>query len=167
MLDVNDLLNSIKKAASEAVDASKPVAVMYGKVISDSPLKINVEQKMTLSEAQLILTRSVSRYTTDVTIAWDTNETSLNANHSHDLTGDVSVNSTATITPNPDNEQITISNEVDNSMNVSQRNINLTHAHSITGTKKMIIHNELKIGDEVLLLRMQGGQKYIVLDKVV
>ena len=56
MLDINDLLNSIKKAASEAVEASKPVAVMYGKVLSVSPLEINVEQKMVLHPAQLVLT---------------------------------------------------------------------------------------------------------------
>lgn len=29
------------------------------------------------------------------------------------------------------------------------------------------IYNNLKIGDNVLLIRMQGGQKYVILDKVV
>lgn len=167
MLDVNDLLNSIKRAAKDAVEASKPVALMYGKVLNTSPLEINVEQKMILHAAQLVLTRNVSDYTTDVTVAWVSNDTQLNANHTHNLNGDISVNSTATINPNPDNEQVSISNEISNDMSIAQKNINLTHAHSITGKKKMIIHNGLKIDDEVLLLRMQGGQKYIVIDKVV
>lgn len=31
----------------------------------------------------------------------------------------------------------------------------------------ILIHNALKAGDEVLLLRQQGGQKYIIVDRVV
>lgn len=120
MLDNNDLLNSIKKAAQEAVDASKPVAVLFGKVLSVSPLEINVEQKMILHSAQLVLTRSVTDYTTDVTVDWSTENKSMNANH----------------------------------------------AHGISGKKSMTIHHGLKVNDEVILLRMQGGQKYVVIDKV-
>ena len=137
MLDNNDLLNSIKKAAQEAVDASKPVAVLFGKVLSVSPLEINVEQKMILHSAQLVLTRSVTDYTTDVTVDWST-----------------------------ENENVTIQNDVTNTMAVAQKNINLTHAHGISGKKSMTIHHGLKVNDEVILLRMQGGQKYVVIDKV-
>lgn len=42
----------------------------------------------------------------------------------------------------------------------------LTHTHDIEGTKQMTIHNHLEKGEEVILLRMQGGQKYIVLDRI-
>ena len=42
--DFNDLLVLIKKSAVEAVNSSKPTAIVYGKVISSSPLKINIEQ---------------------------------------------------------------------------------------------------------------------------
>lgn len=167
MLDVNDLLNAAKKAAKEAIEASKPVAVVFGKVLNVSPLEINVEQKMILHSAQLILTRNVSDYTTEVTVDWSTENINLSANHSHELTGDVSVSSQATVSPNPDNENITITNAINNTMAVKQKNINLTHAHDISGRKKITIHHGLKNGDEVILLRMQGGQKYIVLDKVV
>lgn len=41
------------------------------------------------------------------------------------------------------------------------------HSHKIEGVNKIIIHNGLKIGDKVVLLRKKGGQKYLVLDKVV
>lgn len=41
-----------------------------------------------------------------------------------------------------------------------------SHNHGIVGRKKIIIHNSLKIGDMVILLRMQGGQVFIVLDKI-
>ena len=32
--------------------------------------------------------------------------------------------------------------------------------------EKMIIHNSLKIGDKVALLRKQGGQSYFILDRI-
>ena len=40
------------------------------------------------------------------------------------------------------------------------------HAHPITGRKKIILHNALRVGEHVLLLAMQGGQKYIVVDRI-
>ena len=33
--------------------------------------------------------------------------------------------------------------------------------------KEMTIHNDLQTGDEVILLKQKGGQKYLVLDRVV
>jgi len=41
------------------------------------------------------------------------------------------------------------------------------HSHEYKGRKKFTVHNALKVGDSVMLLKMQGGQKYIVLDKEV
>ena len=40
------------------------------------------------------------------------------------------------------------------------------HSHSVSGTKTMTIHNALKVGDKVALLRKQGGQSYYILDRV-
>lgn len=33
-------------------------------------------------------------------------------------------------------------------------------------TQKCIIHNSLKVNEKVILLRFQGGQKYLVLDRM-
>ena len=55
MADANGLVEAMKKAALDAVDAEKPVNLCYGKVTRVSPLEINVEQKMTLGEGQLVL----------------------------------------------------------------------------------------------------------------
>jgi hypothetical protein len=77
----------MKQSAKETGDATRPVQVCFGKVTSTSPLKIQIDQKITLGKAQLVQTRTV--------------------------------------------------------------------------------YNALKVGEEVVLLRQQGGQKYIVLDKVV
>lgn len=60
MLDAKDLLKAIKKAAVEAVEASQPTDFCFGKVLSTSPLKIQIEQKLTLSKAQLIMTERTS-----------------------------------------------------------------------------------------------------------
>ena len=101
MFDSNDLLLAIKKAALDAVKSQHPVSICFGSVTSASPLKIMVEQKLTLGKAQLILTRNVTDYKVNM------------------------------------NEQ------------------------------EVTIHNALKIGDEVILIKQQGGQKYLVLDRVV
>lgn len=41
-----------------------------------------------------------------------------------------------------------------------------THNHSTVGRKKIIIHDGLKVGDKVAMLRKQGGQSYYILDRV-
>lgn len=41
-----------------------------------------------------------------------------------------------------------------------------THKHGIQGRKKITIHNGLTVGEMVLLLRVQGGQSYVVIDRV-
>lgn len=49
---------------------------------------------------------------------------------------------------------------------VESDSANLKHLHALKGKKKMTIHNSLVKGDEVVLLRQQGGQKYIIIDRV-
>lgn len=41
----------------------------------------------------------------------------------------------------------------------------IPHFHEYKGKKKIIIHQGLKSGEEVILLKVQGGQNYIVLDR--
>lgn len=132
--DFNDLLKVIKKAAIDAVNASKPTSIVYGKVISIEPLQINVEQKITLTDAQLILTRNVTDYEINVTMDWLTE----NITHSHSYTDD---GSGATTGSN-------------------------THQHQVIGDKKITIHNKLIVGDTVVMIQAQGGQKYIVMDRI-
>jgi hypothetical protein len=87
LADAVELIKLIKKAAIEAVNATNPAAVCFGKVTSANPLKIYVEQKLTLTAKQLVLARKVTE-------------------------------------------------------------------------------NRLVVGDEVILFREQGGQRYIVVDRV-
>lgn len=91
---MSNLIESIKKAALEAVENSKPCAVMFGKVTSASPLKINVEQKMTLTSAQLILSRNVTDFKTNITADHYTEDIT----HSHPYTDDGSSSTTGSNT---------------------------------------------------------------------
>lgn len=41
------------------------------------------------------------------------------------------------------------------------------HNHPYVGRKQFLIHNDLQVGEYVVLLKAQGGQQYLVLDRVV
>jgi hypothetical protein len=43
----------------------------------------------------------------------------------------------------------------------------VSHTHEIEGKKKIKVQNALKKNNKVILLKQQGGQKYLVLDKVM
>lgn len=131
-----DIIEAAKIAALRAVEASKPSGVYLGTVTSISPLKINVEQKMTLESPQLILARDVTEYKVDMTVDhWTENETA----HTHAVIDTYTGGGTSEPT---------------------------THRHAYKGRKTFTVHNGLIVGDKVILLRVQGGQKYVVLDRV-
>lgn len=127
--DANELVDTLKRAAVEAVEAGKPVNVYFGEVVSASPLKINVEQKMILGEKQLILSRNVTDFKTKITAGNIKN---------YYYTGDVN-SGTAPVSP--------------------------SHVHAV-GTIEVTIHNGLAVGDEVILIRQQEGQRFIVVDRI-
>lgn len=160
--DAVEFVKTLKQTAVDAVEAEKPVNVCFGEVVSISPLKINVEQKLVLGETQLILTRSVTDYETKVTVDWTAENATLNTNHTH--TGDIDVNVDISLKPD-DNELEVISNAT-GSIIIDKIDMDLSHNHVISGEKKMIIHNGLAIGDVVILIRQQKGQKYIVIDRI-
>lgn len=126
MFSSDDLLKLMKKTAVDAVNASKPANMVFGKVISDSPLQIKIDQKLILTSAQLVLSRNVTDYSLSITVDHTTESQSGGS-------GDSSFAS---------------------------------HSHSVTGTKTVTVHNALQNGDEVILMQVSGGQKYIVIDKI-
>ena len=40
------------------------------------------------------------------------------------------------------------------------------HHHGVEGKKNFLMHNALEVGDEVILIRQQEGQKFIVIDRI-
>ena len=122
-----DLLSLLKTAAVEAVEAGKPVKVMFGEVTAINPLQIMVEQKLPLTEEFLILTEAVK-------------------DHEHEIT--------------------LLDWQTENASGGSGDSAYAAHAHQIVGRKRIVIHNALQVKEKVLLLAMQGGQKFIVVDRV-
>jgi hypothetical protein len=155
----------IKKMAVGANDANAPTSVLFGTVTSVEPLEITVEQKLKLTEEFLVLTKNVKDYTVNVTMDWNTETTSLNANHSHSTEVNSNISVLSDISPNDNNQKITNNVTGEVSVSVEQKNINLTHKHSIKGTKSIMVHNALKINDNVILIQQQGGINFVVLDK--
>jgi hypothetical protein len=136
MADMNDFLNVIKQAALGAVNASKPTSIFFGIVVNVEPLQINVEQKMTLETPQLILSRNVTDHEVEMTVD---HETEPETTHIHAIQDTYSGGGTSSPTQ---------------------------HLHEYKGRKKYLIHNGLLEGDVVILIRMQGGQKFIVVDRL-
>lgn len=127
LADYDFLVKVFKQIAKETNAAEKPVTVCFGTVTSEEPLQILVDQKLPLSQAQLILTRNVTDYYTDETVDHLTENRGGGS-------GDPAFES---------------------------------HNHNYKGRKQFLIHHKLLVGDKVVLLREQGGQRYIVLDRVV
>lgn len=149
-LDINALVRTIKQAAVEAVEAKKPMAMCLGEVVSVSPLKITVDQKMTLTTAQLMLTNAVRDYTVYMTVDHTTGSAlgSIDLAHQHAYSGATSGDDT-------------FSGNTESAGGVS-----LSHTRSYAGKKKYTVHLGLKKGEKVILLRCDGGQQFIVLDRV-
>ena len=116
----------VKQAAVEAVEATKPVQYLFGKVISVSPLKIQVSAKSIYTEKMLILTRNVTDFEVDMTVSHITENRAGGS-------GDPAFAS---------------------------------HNHEYKGKKKFKVHNALILGDEVVLGRVQGGKRFVVLDRI-
>jgi len=122
-----DTVGLVKKAAVEAVEAGKPVNVLFGTVISASPLKIQVDQKSIYSGTMLILSRNVTDYDVEMTVDHLTEERSGGS-------GDSSFSA---------------------------------HDHEYKGRKVFRVHKALGVGERVVLVRIQGGKRFLVWDRVI
>ena len=109
-----------------------------------------------------MLARNVTDFATEVTVSWDTEEAEADMEHGHESSISVSVNSEVI----PEETEITIENTVDSNVSVETAAISFPHSHEISGRKKITVHNGLAVGDKVILIRQQEGQKYFVLDRV-
>lgn len=94
MAKEEQFLKIIKQAALDAVQNSSPCDFCIGVVVSESPLSIQLDQKLTLTEEFLLLTRNVTDYT--ITMVVDhTTEPEMGGScgehcreHSHDYIGE-------------------------------------------------------------------------------
>ena len=99
------LIEIMKRAALDATDNAQMCDLRYGKVISVSPLKVQITNQFIIPASLLVVPKQLTKFTVD-------------------------------ITDDEDNK------------------------------KTITIHNALKVGDRVALLRKQGGQSYFILDRI-
>lgn len=104
MTNSSNAVTLVKKAAVEAVEAAKPVHLLFGTVVSISPLRIQTDQKTTYTERMLVLTQRVTDHRME--------------------------------------------------------------EYSAGQMVTRHIHAALAVGDRVLLIRIQGGRKFVVLDRI-
>lgn len=136
----SDLIRLIKQTAKDCIENDNPMVVQTGTVIQESPLHIQCDDRdiHKQEKGDLLLTHLVRDYEVDITVKHSTDSIFGAWDTSHDHSGKVPK------TPIP-----------------------IDHEHEYTGRKKIIMHLGLKVGEKVLLLRENGGQRYIVLDRVL
>lgn len=142
------LITLIKQAALEAVNTNKPSDLRFGTVASVSPLSVRVTSEFIIPESMLIVPEHLTDREIEVTLEreylWET----------HIKQG---------ISGGYDDIKI-LDNYSENEDDFVRDVIN--HNHEIFGTRKVKIHNALKVGDKIALIRKQGGQSYFILDRI-
>lgn len=157
---MNILLKAIKEAANQCNEESNPSGIYFGEVLSIEPLSVLVEQKLTLTQEFLTLTHAVKDYYVDVTVShYTVNDSYLDPTHRHHLDNQNDTSRRDETTnkddPRPNDPYTETTYDFDT-----------THKHEYKGRKKIMLHHGLKPGEQVMLLRVQGGQNYIIIDRV-
>lgn len=141
-MSVSSINDIIKKLALDAVHTSQPMQCLFGTVTSIEPLRIKIDDYEYLQEDDLILSNLVKDHSVDITVSMQTvDDNYLIPDHTH---GNGNNGNPTSTTPD----------------------FNTTHHHDIKGKKKITFHYDLKNGEKVVLLRVQGGQKYFVVDRI-
>lgn len=154
-LNMDEFVQMIKQASDEMAETKKPFSLLFGTVTSEEPnLKIFVNQKLTLDEQQLILTNNVRDYTIYMTAGkpavGDGGEAVVVDEH---------------YTENEKYIKNPLGSVPAGGGSIDEHQF-AEHKHKYVGKKKWTVHLALKVGEKVILLRCDGGQKYIVLDRV-
>lgn len=137
------LIEIMKRAAIDAQEAGQPCDLRTGVVKTVSPLSIQVSSQLILPEGLLIVPRNLTDYTIPVSLNWNTESI---GDHSHNYSGKDSGGDNYSDVTDPAG----------------------SHIHQILSSesKTMTIHNALKVGDKVALIRKHGGQFFYILDRI-
>lgn len=135
---VATMFEAMKGATRNMVDAMQMADLCFGTVVSPSPLRINVEQKMEIGEEFITLGTLVQEFEVDMTVDHQTENATFKESHTH----------------------AGAHGQTDSG------NLNGTHKHAYKGRKKFLVHLGLEAGERVIMIRAQGGQRYYVVDRV-
>ncbi len=169
----------IKEAAVDAVNATQPVQLMFGTVISAKPLKVQVTPKLILLEGNLVLAGSLTKKEIKFNVTGNTEKID---NHTHTISVTVenggehqhrivaSTKSADSHSHDMDVKTYTLDANFEGEHRHTASGwaeLNGGHSHDVNIPVTITIDNSLKKGDSVILARMQGGNKYLILDKAV
>lgn len=163
----------IKQIAVAAIEESKPSMVLYGEVINVNPLEIMIDQRLRLTKDYLVLTNAVRDHDIYMSVDHATESVTLSANHNHEaessFKGDILTTVKNKVEPDSTKVESTAESTWDGTVETKVKNteISLNHSHSYSGKKRFRVHNGLKQGEKVILIRFKGGQRFLVLDRVV
>ena len=141
------LLQVIQQAAQHAVNAAQPANVIYGTVSSESPLKIRISDRIELQSAQIALCRNVTDYFIEINIDDDEDSDQF------------PISVTEVWETETEDEHV-------HPIYPGTTGPGTAHLHKIKGRKTLAVLNHLVPGDEVAMVKMTGGQKYLVIDRV-
>ena len=119
------IVNTIKEIASNVIANGEPTEVIVGEVVSESPLAIKIDPKLTVPEENIILTKNTCEWTMEMSV-----------------------------------DHVTENRAGGGGMALFE-----SHNHDYVGRKKYLVHNQLVVGDKVIMLKETGGQRYIALDR--
>ena len=139
-----ELVKLFEEMIHNTVNINKFMDIEFGEVVEEKPLKIKINEIITLEEDNLIFTNAVRDHSIDVTVNWETEIINIPSTDSH---------------THPETEW-------GGGTTTPSGNIDTHHKHPIKGKKKIIIHNNLKKNEKVLLIKAIGGQKYVVVDRL-
>ena len=141
------LIEIMKIAAMDAIENSKPSDLKFGTVISINPLKVMVNNNFILPESLLVVPEHLTDYSMLTNVGNDTNSTDATSSVNMFVTGETLMITTTNNVAVVDDDDV--SEPVDN---VDERTLT--------------VYNSLNVGDNVVLLRNQGGTSYLILDRI-
>ena len=135
------LVQLIKQIGEEANKAGRPTSVLFGTVQSEDPnLSVLLDQKKLLTKEFLIKSRNVTDYYVDMTVDHITEDTDK-----------------------PETSKMAGGGGDASFASHSHKH---SHTHPYKGRKPFLVHNRLLVGERVILIMVQGGQSYLILDRI-
>ena len=141
------IIETIKIAALDDIENSKPADLKFGTVSSISPLKVKISNDFIIPESLLIVPEHLTDHGLYANVGGGENVGgSSGSSVSMTVQGEtlmITTNGTATVVNEPTEEEVEFVDE-----------------------RTLTVYNSLNVGDKVVLLRNQGGSSYLILDRV-
>lgn len=148
------LLDIIKQASKDSIESTQPAAFVFGVVTKTAPLTVSVEGRLTISEPLLIVPETLRTYRIH-------NVTGV-MQGSVEFAGTISMTG---VTGTVETTEPKIYTVTDATFSGTASSVKLSGKITIT-SGELFLTRIFNVGDELLLARVQGGQRYVVLERL-